>query len=345
MKVVEIDNLEDENLNHFFSLPSEIYKNDPIWFPENPEEIKKRFNFSTDENEIRTWPLIALNDKGEPLARAVAILHPKAKDKKNNKIGWISYIEVKEGEYQLLKSILDHCIEILRNENVKEIVLPKLDNQYFGLLIKGFDKPQTLLTTHNPDYYYKYLKKYGFRVYLNITSVIYTRETYIEKKFKVKGVKIRTFDRANLEKEIAIYHNLTNKVFGNSYDYIPRTLEENTAYVNSFLPLLDDELVIIAEMDSGEPIGFLICAPDYYQKMKEGKIDRARIISIGILPEYHKRNIASAMSSLLMKNLLKKNYQYAEGSIIMKTNLPPQLLAKRFGGKLGREFVLLRKKI
>jgi len=108
---------------------------------------------------------------------------------------------------------------------------------------------------------------------------------------------------------------------------------------------MDDELVIIAETDSGEPIGFIICAPDYYQKVKEGKIDRARIISIGTLPSSHKKNIASAMSSVLMENLLKKNYQYVEGSIIMKTNLPPQLLAKRFGGKPGREFVLLRKKL
>ncbi|MHA1558014.1 MAG: hypothetical protein ACTSPM_13910 [Candidatus Heimdallarchaeota archaeon] len=345
MKVIEILNLEDKNLNHFFNLPLEIYKNDPIWFRENLEEIKKQLNFSTDKNEIRTWPLIVMDEKDEPLARALAILHPKAIDKNNKKIGWISFIEVKEGEYSSLKLILDYCVDVFRNENVNEIVLPKLDNQYFGLLVKGFDKPQTLLTSHNPDYYFKYLKKYGFKVSLNITSVIYTRDTYIEKKFEVEGVKIRTFDRANLEKEIAIYHSLTNKIFGNSYDYIPRTLEENTAYVKSFLPLLDDELVIIAELDSGEPIGFLICAPDYYQQMKEGKIDRARIISIGILPKKHKRNIASAMSSVLMKNLLKKNYQYVEGSIIMKTNLPPQLLAKRFGGKPGREFVLLRKKI
>ncbi len=345
MKVFEINNLEDENLKHFFNLPSEIYKNDPIWFPENPEEIKKQFNFSTNKTEIRTWPIIALNENDKPLARAVAILHPKAKDKKNNKIGWICYIEVLEGEFVSLKSILDYCAEIFRIENVKEIILPKLDNRYFGLLVNGFDKPHTLLTSHNPDYYFKYLKKYGFKVYLNITSIIYTRETYLEKKYEVDGVKIRTFNRANLEKEIAIYHYLTNKIFGKRYDYIPRTLEENTAYVKAFLPLMDDELVIIAETDSGEPIGFIICAPDYYQKVKEGKIDRARIISIGTLPSSHKKNIASAMSSVLMENLLKKNYQYVEGSIIMKTNLPPQLLAKRFGGKPGREFVLLRKKL
>ncbi len=345
MKLIEINNLEDNNLNHFFNLPQEIYKNDPIWFPENPEEIKKQFTFSTDKNEIRTWPLIVINENNEPLARAVVILHPKAKDKNGKKIGWISNIEVKEGEYDSLKIILDHCENVFRNENVKEILLPKLDNQYFGLLIKGFDKPQTLLTAHNPDYYFNYLKKYGFKVHLNITSVIYTRETYIERRFEVEGVKIRTFDRANLKKEIAIYHYITNEVFGNRYNYIPRTLEENTAYVKSFLPLIDDELVIIAETDSGEPIGFLICAPDYYQKISEGKIDRARIISIGILQKNHKRNIASAMISLLMRNLLKKNYQYVEGSIIMKTNLPPQLLAKRFGGKPGREFVLMKKKL
>ena len=345
MKVFEITSLEDTNLPLFFQLPQEIYKEDSIWVPENPEEIKTRFTFSTTPNEIRTWPLVVLNDEGKPTARALAILHPRALDKKNRKIGWISYLEILEGEYNSLVILLDHCISIFKKENVYEITLPKLDNQYFGLQVKGFDKPQTLLTTHNREYYFGYLKKYGFKVSLHITSLIITRDEYKRKFFNVKGINVRTFNRENLQNEIEIYHNLTNTVFSNSYDYIPRTLAENSAFVNSFLPLLDDDLVIIAETENGKPVGFLICAPDLYQKIKDGKLDRARIISIGILPEYQKKNIASAMVSLLAENLLKKNFQSVEGSIIMKTNLPPQLLAKRFGGKPGREFVLLRKKI
>ena len=345
MEIREIKKLEDKNLDLFFNLAKNVYINDPIWNIEEESQIKQRLSFSKDKNSIQTWPYVVVNKENEPLARAVAILHPKAKDSIDNKIGWIGFFEALRNQKEAVKAIFNHCEETLRNNSVKEIITPKLDNLYQGLQINGFDLPHTFMTNYNPSYYLKYFKRHGYKKHRKITSIIFTRDTYRERHFQAEDVKVRLFDKSNLENEIKIYHNLTNSIFEGRYGYINRTLEESELLVKSLLPILDEELVIIAEDSHGNPLGYLICLPDINQQKKEGKVDRARIISIGVIPEYRRKKVAATMGILLMKNLLKKKYQSLEGSIIMKANIPPQRLAKKFGALPGREFVLLRKQI
>ena len=56
------------------------------------------------------------------------------------------------------------------------------------------------------------------------------------------------------------------------------------------------------------------------------------------------KGIGALMGAHLMRNLLRrKEYVFAEGSMVLKSNVPPQNLAKRFQAEPGREFVLLVK--
>ncbi|MBD3191225.1 MAG: GNAT family N-acetyltransferase [Candidatus Heimdallarchaeota archaeon] len=346
MEIIEIENLKNNfEMQKFFSLTKEIYEKDAIWHPENEEVIKQWFNFKTDANEIRTWPVIALDDEKEVLTRAVAILHSRAKNNKNQKVGWIGYFEAKKKQNDAVRKVLQYCQEIFQKNNVQGIIAPRIDNLQQGIQINGFHFPQTIMTNYNPPYYYDYFKRNGYKDYRKIITIIFTRESYTARDFQTKDIKIRHFNRQDLEKEIKIYHHLTNEIFSNRYDYIPRTFEETKNFVKSFLPFLDEELVIIAEDRNNNAIGYLICIPDYYQSEREEQIDRARIISIGVVPRYRKKKVAASMSSFLMRKLLEKGYQSLEGAIIMKANIPPQKLARKFGGKIGREYKLLRKKI
>ncbi|MFW9924347.1 MAG: GNAT family N-acetyltransferase [Candidatus Thorarchaeota archaeon] len=344
MEIIEIKSLQDKELKTFFELPKEVYKNDSIYIAEDIEQIKQRLNFTVDENKPQTWPFIVQDESG-PLARVVAISHPKAKDKKGNKIGWLGYFEALKNEFDAVKFLLECCEEKFCNNNIKEIFAPKLDNLYQGLQISNFQFPQTIMTHYNPPYYLDFFKKNDYKIYQRITSVIFTRDNYNAKHYESNDITIRTFNRKDLSHEIDVYHYLSNMVFSGRFDYVNRELFESEQLVKSLLPIIDDDLIIIAEDSENNPVGYLICLPDYNQLKKEGKLDRARIITIGVLTEYQRKNIAGSMGSLLLENLLKKNYQTLEGSIIMKVNIPPQKLAKKFGAIKGREFVLLRKKI
>ena len=100
--------------------------------------------------------------------------------------------------------------------------------------------------------------------------------------------------------------------------------------MQSFLPFLEDEFVIIAETPGGDPVGLLVCIPDIYQEVIEGKIDRVRIMSIGAIPEYRNKGVGAIMGAHLMTNLLDNHrYMSVEGSMIMGENVPVHNLVKR----------------
>ena len=79
---------------------------------------------------------------------------------------------------------------------------------------------------------------------------------------------------------------------------------------------------------------------------KTTKMSVGRVISIGIFPGHVNMGLGTLMGAHLMKNLLrKKQYIFAESSMILAHNIAPQSLAKRFHATPGRSFVVLEKKL
>lgn len=51
-------------------------------------------------------------------------------------------------------------------------------------------------------------------------------------------------------------------IFAGRQGYVARTLEDDQEMLQSYLPFLDGELIIIAENLAGNPVGLLVCLPD-----------------------------------------------------------------------------------
>ena len=228
-------------------------------------------------------------------------------------------------------------------EGAHSILAPKVDSLLVGLQTGGFELPQTILTNHNPPYYPGILQHCGYEKYYKMHTFYFTRESVSKLQIDIPGFKTRELDRSKLTQEIVMFNKLQNSIFGQRDGYIPRTLEEDQEMIKSFIDFMDNELVIIAEDSESTPVGLLICLPDVYQSYKGQRLDRARILSIGVVPALNKKGIGVAMGSHLMRNLLKKGYQTAEASWILESNRLPSNLAKRFNAGSGREFTLLRK--
>ncbi len=153
-----------------------------------------------------------------------------------------------------------------------------------------------------------------------------------------------TFDLNKLEKEIKIFNELQNEIFSSRNGWEKRSLKEDRELISSFLPLIDPELILIAQIKE-KPVGLLICLPDINQKIKGKKIDNARIISICVKQSYNNKGIGSLMGYTLMETLLDKGYITAEASWILNTNIPPQLICRKFNAKLGKKYTLFSKNI
>lgn len=343
MEIIQIEGPYDKRgVSHFLEVATKVYEHDPIWVPQSETAFTQRFEDSSTQKRYRMWPIIALEDNS-PVARAVAILATNAMDEVGHCQGWIGFFEVLKEYQATAKCVLQRCEAILQVEGAQSVLAPKVDSLLVGLLTDGFGLPQTVLTNHNPPYYLGVFQDCGYEVYSRMRTFYFTRETVRRLQVEIPGFTTREFDRNRLPQEIAIFNKLQSSIFGRRIGYVARTLEEDQEMVQSFIPFLDDELVIIAEDRDLNPVGLLICLPDVYQALRVQQINRARIISIGVVPGLDRKGIGVAMSSHLMRNLLKKGYQTAEASWILENNRLPQNLAKRFNARSGREFTLLRK--
>jgi ribosomal protein S18 acetylase RimI-like enzyme len=340
MTIREIGQDDTSGRELFFQLPHDVYRKDPVWVPEQKERLNI---FSDRETGIIRVPLLAMAGE-EAVARLVCIFHPQASGDDGKPQGWISYFEGLEAYMGLARKLLQKAEEVLAGMGVASVVVPKADNQAMGFLVKGFHLPQTVMTTHNPPYYPALFKSAGYTVKTRAVSFYFRRKGFRPPVMAVPGIRTRELDRGNLGAEIHHFNRLQNAIFAQRDGYLARTPSEDEALVRAFLPFLDEELVIFAEDEAGQPVGILLCLPDSNQALKGGKITRVRIISIGVMPGWEGRGAGKAMGRHLMQNLLRKTeYEEAEASWIIKHNLPPQLLALKFGALRGREFALLEK--
>jgi hypothetical protein len=345
MEIVEIRDPADEKaLEQFHRVATRVYREDPVWVPESERMFSQRYREAQAPGASRMVPVVAL-EAGQPVARGVAILAPGARDKTGSLQGWIGFVECVREYPRAAGCVLERCEQILGQLGAKSVLLPKVDNQLVGLLVKGFELPHMVFTNHNPPYYLELLESCGYEIQTNIYTLHFTRETAKQVHVKLRGFTTREFNRDRLSEEIALFHELQQAIFSDRPGYIRRTLLQDRELVHSFLPFLRDDLVIIAEDRRGNPVGLLVCLPDIYQAFRGQEITRARIVSLGAIPRLaYRGGIGALMGAHVMRNLLRiPEYDFVEGSWVLGRNVSPRNLARRFHAKPGREFVLLQK--
>jgi hypothetical protein len=341
MDIIAFSPTDNVALQKFHVVPQQVYANDKLWTPQSEAAVTALF---AGAGKIFMRPLLCL--QGDvPVARAVAIFHRSAIDEQMRPQGYVGFFECLESHHDAGRMILEHAENILREQGVVTVQAPRVDNMLMGLVVGGDASPQTVFTPHNPPHYVEILQSQGYQIRERLYTYILDRSSVINFPVRLPGYHTRSFDRSRLDEEVLIFHSLQKEIFKDYAGWVPRTLEEDRQMIEGFLPMLDDDLVVIAENKDHEAIGLLVCIPDVYQAFRGQTIDRARLISIGAIPSKAQKGVGVVMGLHLMRALLAKGYQTLEASWIRDANIQPQNLVKRFGGRRGREFALFEKEL
>lgn len=335
LEIIEVTSAGDPAFGAFFSLPDRVYSDDPVWAPDSKENTDWAFAESAS-GRLPMGAFVAVLDD-VPVARAAAFTPA-------GEVGWVGLFEcIARHEVEGMR-VLDACESFLSGKGYPTVQAPRSDPLTSGLQINGFDLPQILFTTHHPAHYVEIFLSAGYRISARMVAPIMTRDRAPEFTFELSDVVIRPVDLDRLDHELASFHRLQGAVFSGRPGYSPRETADTLRLVERLLPYLDEELIIVAESD-GEVVGSLICLPDGWQSPDRNQIDRARILSIGVLPGWERRGVGMAMGSSLMTALLRKGFQSVEGVWVLENNEAPQQLAQHFGATPGRRFALLEKHI
>ncbi|MHB1329683.1 MAG: GNAT family N-acetyltransferase, partial [Gemmatimonadales bacterium] len=225
---------------------------------------------------------------------------------------------------------------------------PSVNDEY-GLLISGFDRPNTILMPHNPSYYPALLEGAGLTVAKTLVAFEGGSEEAavpaperitraVELTKQRYGVTIRAIRLADFKAEVERIKVLYNRCWESNWGAVPMTEHEIDHLAAQFRPVVVPEMVPFAEKD-GEPIGFGLALPDFNQvlrsnrkgrmfpaalkllwSLKTRRIRRARILLLGVLPEYRGKGVDAALYHWIWTHSTARQITWGEAGWVLEDN-------------------------
>lgn len=365
-----------KELLKFIKFQWEVYKNDPYWVPELISEIKLVFdekkNFFWEHAERKLF--YVENDDGKILARAAAVIDYNFIKFHNENTGFFAFYECLDTtEAKQASSVVLSAVENwLKEKGMKKIIGPTAPstNDMMGLLYEGYDSFPVLMMPYNRRYYHDFLLSYGFKKAKDLYAYKITKDTLpigrIKRivdsvRSKLPDLVVRPVNLKKFEEEIKFAVEIYNNAWEKNWGFVPWTEKEFVSQAVRLKPLIKPELIFFAFIKT-EPVGMLICVPNYNEVLKKlngklgpieimkflyykNRIKSLRIMIMGVKKEYRNRGIEVVMYYETMLNGLKAGYEWAELSWILEDNTMMTRAAENLGAQLYKKYRVYEKSI
>ncbi len=353
------------DLKAFIRLPFRLYSKDPNWVPPLTGDQKKffdpRHNGYYGHSEVE---LFLAWEGGRAIGRISAQTNTQHNLEHNDKVGFFGFFEC-EDDQAAANALLDAAAAWNRERGMDTLRGPMnfSVNEECGLLVDGFDTPPYLMMTHHLPYYQRLLEGAGFSKAKDLYAYMYDIGPLPEKieraaqyVMKKQSFTVRPLskNRKQLKKDIATVFQIYRQAWQYNWGAVPLTDGELDHLVEVLLPLLEPELVLIAEV-KGVPAGFFLAMPNYNEVLKvmggrtnpwtmlkglikSKRIRTARVITMGVVKEYQNRGIDLVFFYHSFKKGIPMGLKQAEMSWVLEDNVMMIREAELFGARIYKTY-------
>ena len=350
--------------------PWRIYRNDPQWVPPLIHQRERQLDPERGSffGHGEAAPFVARRGD-EVVGTVVAWINHRSNAYLKEKAAGFGFFEVLE-DYPIAEALLTAACDWARGRGMEIIRGPfyfSMDDSP-GVLIKGFDQPQVVLTGHTPSYYADLIERFGMEKYrdayayrgdlapmkgdvANLPRKILRVAEAIRRKEKVTIRKLRMDDWDN---EVAIAMDIFNQALGHMRNHVPMDETEFRRFADDLRAILDPDMVLLAEV-AGQPVGFSVTLPDINRALKHvngrlsplgllklwwyrRRINVASVKILGVLEEYRGRGIDALLYVETARQLLAKGYEWIDCSLVAENNVMMNRLAQRMGLYVYRHY-------
>lgn len=157
-------------------------------------------------------------------------------------------------------------------------------------------------------------------------------------------LKARPFNPLRAKRDFSLLNRIVNASFTEHFDFAPITDEENWDIFRFSLPLLHPQHLLFLENEK-ETVGFCLGMRDYNRVFRNdadwrnlgrlpfAKPERARLIHIGILPQYRGQGLVKEMRHRVLLRFAKEGIQAVENSYMDEANVNSLSNVKSTGAK------------
>jgi GNAT superfamily N-acetyltransferase len=222
---------------------------------------------------------------------------------------------------------------------------------------------------YNPPYYPALLESCGLRKAKDLyaytiddTAVMPEKVLRITELVRKKtNITFRSINFARLKHEIEVLKSVYNSAWAPNWGFYPMTEEEFDYMAKELKRFAVPDLILIAEVD-GKPAGFSLALPDIYQALKRcngrlfpfgifkflrdrKKIDRARVMVLGIAEGFRRRGIDALFYLETFQRGKKLGYKRGELSWVLEDNVAMNSPIEAIGARLYKKYRIYEEKI
>ena len=339
------------DLKRFIDLPYRLHARDPVWVPPLRRDVELLLSRSKNPffEHAEAEYFLAERD-GEVVGRIAGISNRLHNETHDDRVGFFGFFESVQDQ-AVAAALLDAASQWCRQRNHDVLRGPASFsvNDECGLLVDGFESPPTLMMPHNPRYYIELLERAGFTKAKDLW--VYqggSEEQYVPVPERLargtelirqrQGITLRSLDLKNFQHEVERIKELYNEAWEKNWGFVPMTEHEIDHLAAQFKPVVIPEMVPMAEKD-GKLIGFGIALPDLnvvFRRHRSGRlfpmvldllwslkmkrIRRARILLLGVLPEYRGKGIDAMLYHWIWTKSGQRKIYWGEAGWILEDN-------------------------
>jgi len=357
-----------KDLQAFLDLPDRIYAVDQHYIHPLQTQLKEFFdpkkNPFHDHAETETW--LARRD-GLVVGRIGACVDRNHNDHWQETTGFFGFFECID-DRATAHALFDTARDWIhrRGQTIMRGPLSFTTNHDApGLLVDGDPGSPVYGMAYNPDYYEALFDSYeglessrilwAWQVYVD--DIKLPQHTQDNAKRVLRGeteLIVRPINKKDFKNEVELIRSLYNRCWHENWGFIPMDAEEFYFSAKEMKMLVNENLLLIAEWQ-GEPIGFSMTVPDFNRAMKKvkgkllpfgifrflrdrRKIDYARTLLLGVLPEHRHKGVDVLMMLRSYKAAVRGGITAGECSWILDSNTVMNRILEKLGAKVYRTY-------
>jgi GNAT superfamily N-acetyltransferase len=331
----------------FVNFPRSLYRDDRFWAPpmwgEERHAYQGKSNVMLRDND---YLLLLVYHKGTLLGRNLVYIDAGYNSYYKANTGFFGAFECFDNQ-NAAALLLQESVLWLKERGITSILGPIHPiAESWGFLLKGYESPPVLMAPYNPSYYHTLMEGFGLEKKKDLLAyeadiqggyTIPSRiETFTQHLLQRRpDLSVRKIDMKNLMADAENIWNITNLSLKDNWGYVPVDKLVMNDMVRRLKPILDPNAIWFVQ-DKGVPVGFALGFPDPnpiiqaikgrlfptgFIRLLAGKkhLHRYRLLSLGVLPEYH----GLGLDVLLYKHLneaLADKMSVLEANYILEDN-------------------------
>ncbi|MCW8980913.1 MAG: GTP cyclohydrolase [Altibacter sp.] len=371
IEVLQVTN--KKQLKEFVTFPFQLYANCKYWVP---PLIKDEMNtLDSEKNPVfknaEATYYLAKKD-GKTAGRIAVIINRLEIDeigKKKVRFGWLDMID----DLDVTKALMEKVYEMGQDNKLEYAEGPVgfSNMEKAGILTKGFEELNTMITWYHFPYYAKHMEALGFEKQatwveytMKIPDTIYEKVQKFSKIIRERyGLSVIRFKN---KKEILPYvdamFGLLNKTYNTLQTFVPIQQYQIDYYKEKYFSFIHPDYITCIKDQQGKLIAFSIVMPSFSEALKKanGKLmplgwyhilqaqkknDKAAFYLIGIDPEYQGKGVTAIIFEEMQHLFNAKGIQTVETNPELIENTAVQLLWKDYNPVQHKERSTFRKSL